>query len=71
MVGDSPLGPFRLHGTGEIMPEAPSYWFYASQLVPYEGEWFLLGTIRDDAGRTSISDPMPVVADETGVHVVE
>ena len=72
MVGDSPLGPFRIHGTGEIMPKAPPFRrFYASQLVLYEGEWFLLGTILDDTGRTYISDPFPVVADGTGVHVVE
>ena len=71
MVSDSPMGPFRLHGTGEIMPKAPPTWFYASQLVTYEGEWFLLGTVRDDAGGTSISDPIPVVADETGIHVVD
>ncbi len=72
MVGDSPLGPFRIHGTGEIMPKAPPYKrFYASQLVQHEGEWFLLGTILDHDGRTYISDPIPVMADETGVHVVE
>ena len=71
MVSDSPLGPFRMHGTGEIMTKAPPTWFYASQLVSFKGEWFLLGTVRDDAGRTSISDPIPVVADETGIHVVE
>ena len=68
MVGDSPLGPFRLHGTGEIMAEAsPSSW-YASQLVCYEGEWFLLSTVTDDVDRTSISDPLPVTVDETGLH---
>ena len=71
MVGDSPLGPFRLHGTGEIMARAPATWFYASQLVSLKDEWFLLGTVRDDVGRTSISNPTPVVADETGVHAVE
>ncbi len=68
MVGDSPFGPFRIHGTGEIMPKAPSSWWYASQLVRHDGEWSLLGTVRDDDGRTAISDPVPVVADETGIH---
>ena len=68
MVGDSPLGPFCLHGTGEIMPTAPPSSWYASRLVSYEGEWFLLGTVTDDAGRTSISDPVPVPADDTGVR---
>ena len=68
MVGDSPFGPFRLHGTGEIMPTATSSSRYASQLVHFEGEWFLLSTVRDHVGQTAVSDPIPVVADETGIH---
>ena len=70
MVGTSPLGPFRIHGTGEILPKVPSPWFYASQLVNFKGEWFLLGTGRDEKG-SWISDPCPIFADETGVHVPE
>ena len=69
MVGESPLGPFRLHGTCEIMSAAPPSSWYAGQLVRCAGEWFLLSTVTDDAGRTSFSDPVPVVADETGIHV--
>ena len=68
MVGDSPLGPFRIHGTGEIMPTAPPSSWYASQLVHFEGEWFLLSTVSEDSGLTAVSDPVPVVADETGIH---
>lgn len=68
MVGDSPLGPFRIHGTGEIMPEAPPGRFYASQLIEFRGQWYLLGTVGLDA-ESGISDPLPVVADETGLHV--
>ena len=68
MVSDSPLGPFRLHGTGEIMTESPPSSWYASQIVRYGGEWYLLSTVTDDAGRTSVSDPVLVVADETGIH---
>ena len=68
MVGDSPLGPFRIHGTGEVFAEAPAPWCYASQLVNFKGEWFLLATLRDARG-SMISDPYPVVADETGIHV--
>ena len=68
MVGDSPLGPFRIHGTGEIMPEAPPGRFYASQLVEFRDQWYLLGTVGLDA-ESGISDPLPVVADETGIHV--
>ena len=68
MVGDSPLGPFRIHGTGEIIPTAPSPSRYASQIVRHDGEWFLLSTVRDGGGRTAVSDPVPIVADETGIH---
>ena len=68
MVGDSPLGPFRIHGTGEIMPEAPPGRFYASQLVEHGGSWFLLGTEGLEA-ESGISDPLPAFADETGIHV--
>ena len=68
MVGRSPLGPYHIHGTGEILPEAPAPWFYASQLVNFNGEWFLLATGHDEK-RSWISDPYPVTADETGVHV--
>ena len=67
MVGRSPLGPFRIHGTGEIFARSPVT-VYASQLVDFRGEWFLLGTEHAKGG-ARISDPYPVTADETGVHV--
>ena len=50
------------------MPTAPSSSWYASQLVNFEGEWFLLSTVSDDSGLTAVSDPLPVVANETGIH---
>ena len=68
MVGDTPLGPFRIHGTGEIIPKTPLGRFYASQLVALLGEWFLLGTEGIDA-ESGISNPLKIVADETGIHV--
>ena len=71
MVGDSPLGPFRIHDTGEIMLEGPSRLLYASQLVPLQDEWFLLGTTREADDTTGISDPWRVVADVRGIHVVD
>jgi beta-fructofuranosidase len=67
MVGESPLGPFRVHGTGEITPAPPDYHQYAGQLVHWGGDWFLLGTARDDSGWW-LTDPKPVRADDTGVH---
>ena len=68
MVGDSPLGPFRIHGTGEVFPEPPAPWCYASQLVDFKGKWSLLATLRDARG-SMISDPYPIVAADTGIHV--
>ena len=68
MVGRSPFGPFHIHGTGEILTEAAAPWFYASQLINFKGEWFLLGTIQDEEG-SKISDPYPITANETGIHV--
>ena len=67
MVGDSPTGPFRIHGTGEIISEAPEGRLYASQLVALGDDWFLLGTVGRDAN-SGISDPLRVVADDTGIH---
>ncbi len=68
MVGDSPTGPFSIHGTGEIMPDPLPDWFYASQLVKWRGDWYLIGT-QGRNEQSSLSDPYPVTADETGIHV--
>ena len=67
MVGESPIGPFHIHGTGEIVPMNFSPHVYASQLVQWKGEWLLLGTI---VGGEAISDPIPIEAGETGLHIV-
>jgi len=67
MVSDSPFGPFRIHGTGQIADHPPDDYFYAAQLVHFHGQWNLLVTIHDD-GPERISDPIPVRGDETGVH---
>ena len=67
MVGESPRGPFHIHGTGEIIADAPPHRFYGSQLIEFNGRWFMLGTAGRDEG-SRISDPLPVTADETGLH---
>ena len=67
MVGDSPLGPFRLRGTGQIVHHAPDEYFYAAQLVEFHGQWHLLAAIHDNGGER-ISDPVPIRGDETGLH---
>lgn len=58
---------------------------YASHLIQWKGQWFLLGTVKFDddpaaaaglgvtqngEGNRYICDPRPVKADETGIHVV-
>ena len=67
LVGGSPFGPFRLHGTGQIVCHPPEEYFYAAQLVCFRGSWYLLATIHDE-GAERISDAIPVYGDETGVH---
>lgn len=67
MVADAPFGPYRIHGTGEMVPHAPEVYFYAAQLVHFQGSWHLLGT-RNGDGPDRICDPVPVTADATGVH---
>jgi hypothetical protein len=56
-----------MHGTGEILPEDSPVKPYASRLVRWNERWFMMGTVRD-GGATCICDPIPVVADETGIH---
>ena len=67
MVGDSPFGPFHIHGTGQIVRHPPDAYFYAAQVLRLHGNWYLLATTHDKPGN-SISDPVPVRADDTGIH---
>ena len=69
MVADSPFGPFRVHGTGQIVEHDHDAIFYAAQLVELKGRWYLLATEKDEQGER-ISDPVPVYADDTGIHAV-
>ena len=73
MVGSSPLGPFQMHGTGEIVPLGAPERPYAGQLVLWKGEWHYLGTCalsRTGQGSDYVTDPSRVVADESGLHVI-
>ena len=74
MVSSSPFGPFRMYGTGEIVPKSAPEIPYASQLIQWEGNWFLIGTVKwnDAKGESSryICDPIPIYVDETGIHAV-
>ena len=66
MVSDHPLGPFRIHGTGQIVNHPIDTFFYAAQLVHFKNEWHLFATVHNE----HISDPVPVYGDETGVHAI-
>lgn len=66
-VADDPRGPYRVDGTGEILPPGSPVRPYASQLVEWRGTWYLLGTVRGD-GPDAICDPLALVADATGLH---
>ncbi|MCY3911905.1 MAG: hypothetical protein OXG43_01505 [Chloroflexi bacterium] len=67
MVSASPLGPFRIHGTGEVLPPDAPVQPYASRLIMWQGQWVMLGTATVD-GTRCICDPIPVVATETGIR---
>ena len=70
LVSDSPFGPFRMHGTGQIVRHPPNDYFYAAQLVGFRGGWHVLVTMRDESGER-ISDPIPVRGDKTGVYTCD
>ena len=67
LVGESPFGPFQIHGTGQIVRHPPEAYFYAAQLVRLRDQWYLLATAHDEASE-HISDPVAVYAYSTGVH---
>jgi beta-fructofuranosidase len=70
MVGPSPMGPFRLHGSGHIIPPTPERQPYACQLVFLHGKAFLLGTVI--VGESSgICDPIPVKFTPEGIRIKE
>ena len=69
MVGESPFGPFRIHGTGQIIPHGVDDYLYAAQLVNFQQRWWLLATIHDENSQR-ISRPIEVYADATGIHPV-
>ena len=72
MVGESEKGPFRIRGTGEIISDGVSDIPYAGQLIPWYDEYFLIGTMPAVFGQHGgyLCDPIPLSADETGIHVL-
>ncbi|MDQ6693630.1 MAG: hypothetical protein M3014_04315 [Chloroflexota bacterium] len=70
MVGSSYFGPFRMHGTGEIIPPGYPLQPYANQVVFRHGQAYLLGTVWNDE-QDFICDPIPLHFSETGVQIRE
>ncbi len=53
MTSDALTGPYRRVGTGKISTDVPDGYFYAPQLLWFEGQPWLIGTLID-ADKTSI-----------------
>lgn len=66
MVGTTPFGPFRIHGSGQILPPDFGEQPYAVQLVVWKGRPYLLGTVWND-DQDYICDPIPVTFTETRI----
>jgi beta-fructofuranosidase len=68
MVGDSPLGPFRVADPEALLPEDMVDRPYAGRIVNVGGRHYLLGTVWRDVG-DRLCDPIPVELRPTGVRV--
>jgi beta-fructofuranosidase len=68
MVGPTPFGPFRIHGTGRILPVSYPVQPYACQLVVLGRRAFLLGTFQLPDG-DAVCDPIPVAVTEDGLRL--
>ncbi len=68
MVGPTIFGPFRIHGSGEIIPPDYPIQPYANQVVFWRGQGYLLGTVWNDE-QDYICDPMPLTFSGTGIRI--
>lgn len=66
MIGDTPLGPFRVADGAALFPAGMRDRPYAGRVVTWEGRRYLLGTVWSDAG-DRICDPIPVELTAEGV----
>ncbi|HEX2952279.1 MAG TPA: family 43 glycosylhydrolase [Armatimonadota bacterium] len=67
MVANSPFGPFTLQ-YGRIIPADYPVQPYACQIVQWQGNSYLLGTIQPPEYGV-ICDPIPVIFTEDGIHL--
>ncbi len=74
MVGETPFGPFEMQGTGDIHPEQQEVIPYASQLVNWQGEWLMMGTVvcstRGQQNHDYITDPISLCIFDAGLRSV-
>lgn len=68
MVGPTPFGPFRIHGTGQIIPPDYPVQPYANQVVFWKGQAYLVGTVWNDE-QDFITDPIPLTFSEWSVAI--
>jgi hypothetical protein len=68
LIGDSPLGPFRVADPAPLFPADTRERPYAGRVVRVGNRHYLLGTIWSDAG-DRISDPIPLEFTATGIRV--
>ena len=66
---ESPFGgPFHIHGSGQIIPPDYPITPYANQIVFWQGQAYLLGTVWNDE-QDFICDPIPVEFTETDLKI--
>ena len=68
MVGPTPFGPFRMIGSGRIVPATSELQVEAAQIVHWRGQHHLLCSMRSK-GRREELQPIPVQFTATGVKV--
>ena len=66
MVGESLFGPFHIHGSGQIIPFDFPLTPYANQIVFWQGQTYMLGTVWNDE-QDFITDPISVEFTEMGI----
>jgi beta-fructofuranosidase len=69
MVGDAPLGPYRILSREPLLPTSMRDRPYAGRIVWFDGRPYLLGTVWRDAGDL-ICDPIPVEFTATGIKAL-
>lgn len=68
MVGSTRFGPFRIQGSGEIIPRDYPIQPYANQIVFWREQAYLIGTVWNDR-QDFICDPIPLEFTEAGIRI--